>query len=58
MPLGTFENEEAVVVYELAATVQVQERGHIFAGFIMDELFISHKFCQFAHMHVFLTPSE
>jgi hypothetical protein len=35
-----FENEEAVVVYKLAATVQVQERGHVFAGFIVDELFI------------------
>jgi hypothetical protein len=40
MPLGPFENEEAVVVYKLAATVQVQERGHVFAGFIVDELFI------------------
>jgi hypothetical protein len=39
MPLGPLENEEAVVVYELAATVQVQERGHVFAGFVVNELF-------------------
>lgn len=38
MPLGTLEEKEAVVVNELAATVEVQEGSYVFAFWVMDEL--------------------
>lgn len=38
MPLGALEEKEAVVVNELAATVEVQERSHVSAFWVMDEL--------------------
>lgn len=38
MPLGSLKDKEAVVVNELAATVEVQERSYVFAFWVMDEL--------------------
>lgn len=38
MPLGALEEKEAVVVDELAATVEVQEGSYVCAFWVMDEL--------------------
>lgn len=38
MPLGALKEKEAVVVHELAATVEVQEGSYVFAFWVMNEL--------------------
>lgn len=40
MPFGALEEEEAVVINELTATVEVQEGSYVFAGWIVDKLHI------------------
>lgn len=38
MRFRTFEHKKAMVVYQLTSSVQMEEDGDVFSGFVVDEL--------------------